>query len=42
MERLRMLIEGGDLGEYGLGTERQLSDYENFAGINLKEKRVYS
>lgn len=42
MERLRMLIEGGDLGEYGLGTERQLSDYENFAGINLKQRRVYS
>jgi hypothetical protein len=42
MERLRMLIEGEDLGEYGLGKERTLADYENLAGINLKQRRVYS
>ena len=42
MERLRKLIFKEDLGEYGLGSERSLEDYENFANINIKEKRVYS
>lgn len=40
MERLRKLIEGGDLGIYGLGNIRTLSDYENFAKIDLKHKLV--
>jgi hypothetical protein len=41
MSRLKMLIEGGNLERYGLGNERTLSDYENFAGINIKQRIVY-
>jgi hypothetical protein len=42
MVRLKKLIEGEDLGEYGLGNVRTIEEYENFAKINLKEKRVYT
>jgi hypothetical protein len=38
MERLRKLIEGENLGIYGLGIERTLQQYEEFAKINLKNK----
>jgi hypothetical protein len=40
MERLRMLIEGGDLGKYGLGTERTLQQYEEFSGVDFKTQTV--
>ncbi len=40
MEQLYKLIFGGDLGEYGLGTERTLQQYEEFAKINIKERRI--
>jgi hypothetical protein len=40
MERLYKLIFGGDLGEYGLGNKRTLQQYEEFAKINIKEKKV--
>jgi hypothetical protein len=40
MERLYKLIFGGDLGEYGLGAERTLQQYEEFAKINIKERRI--
>ena len=30
-----------DLEEFGLGTERTLKDYEEFAGINFKNQKVY-
>ena len=42
VSRLRKLVLGGDLGGYGLGTKRTLQEYENFAKINIKEKRVYT
>lgn len=42
MTRLKKLIYGEDLGEYGLGSERTLQDYEKFANINIKEKHVYN
>jgi hypothetical protein len=41
MVRLRALIEGGDLGRYGLGTSRSLSDYESFARIDIKQRKIY-
>ena len=36
-------IEGKpeDLEEFGLGTERTLQEYEEFAGINFKNQKVY-
>jgi hypothetical protein len=40
MEQLYKLIFGGDLGEYGLGKERTLQQYEEFAKINIKERKV--
>jgi hypothetical protein len=40
MERLRRLIEGGDLGNYGLGTIRTLNEYEQYAGIDFKTKSI--
>ena len=40
--RLRKLIHNEDLGIYGLGNSRTLQEYENFAKINIKEKRVYT
>jgi len=30
-----------DFGEYGLGSERSLQDFEHFAGVNFKERRVH-
>lgn len=30
-----------DLGEYGLGTERTLHDFEVFAGVDFKQKLLY-
>ena len=41
MTRLKLLIEGGDLGRYGLGTVRTLQDYENFARIDIQKKIIY-
>jgi hypothetical protein len=38
MERLRKLIEGEELGIYGLGNYRTVEDYGNFAGIDFKNK----
>jgi hypothetical protein len=40
MNQLHKLIFGGDLGEYGLGDKRTLQQYEEFAKINIKEKKV--
>ena len=40
MEQLYKLIFGGDLGEYGLGTERTLEQYEEFAKIDFKTKTI--
>ncbi len=40
IERLRMLIEGGDLGKYGLGSKRTLEQYGEYAGIDFKNKRL--
>lgn len=40
MERLKILIEGGDLGKYGLGTKRTLDEYERFANLDFKNKKV--
>jgi hypothetical protein len=40
MERLRRLFEGGDLGKYGLGTHRTLDEYEQFSGIDFKNKQI--
>jgi hypothetical protein len=43
--RLRQLLQeeenGIDLGEYGLGTVRSHSDYEFYAGINFKFKKLH-
>jgi len=42
-KRLRNLLgmeEGIDLGEFGLGSERSLLDYERYAGIDLKGRRL--
>ena len=41
MDRLKLLIENGDLGIYGLGKKRSLKEYEDFAGINIKNKEVW-
>jgi len=41
MTRLKMLINEEDLGQYGLGTQRTLQEYENFARIHIKENIVY-
>jgi hypothetical protein len=38
--RLRKLIEGGDLGKYGLGDIRTLEDYEDFAGVDFKNRTL--
>jgi hypothetical protein len=35
-----MLIEGGDLGKYGLGSKRTLEQYGEYAGIDFKNKRL--
>lgn len=40
MIRLKKLIEGGDLGKYGLGSKRTLAQYEEFAGIDLKNRKL--
>ena len=40
MERLYKLIFGGNLDEYGLGTQRTLEQYEEFAKINIKERKI--
>lgn len=42
VNRLKLLIEGGDLGEYGAGVVRPIEEYEKFAGINLKNKTIIS
>ena len=42
--KIRQLLQtednGFDLGEYGLGTERTLRDYEKYAGIHFKNRSV--
>ena len=40
MEQLYKLIFGGNLGEYGLGNQRTLEQYEEFAKINIKERKI--
>ena len=40
MERLKKLVFEEDLGIYGLGAERKLADYENFANIDIKNSKV--
>jgi hypothetical protein len=40
MEQLYKLIFGGDLGEYGLGNKRTLQQYEEFAKINIKDRKI--
>ena len=40
MTRLRMLIEGGDLGEYGLGKARTIKEYSEYSGVNFETKLV--
>lgn len=40
MGRLKKLFEGEDLGKYGLGTERTLEQYEEFAGVDFKTKQL--
>jgi hypothetical protein len=40
MEQLHKLIFGGNLGEYGLGNQRTLEQYEEFAKINIKERKI--
>ena len=43
--RIRQLLEvdnsGHDLGEYSLGTVRRLGDYEEYAGINFKNRSFH-
>lgn len=43
--RIRQLLEvddsGHDLGEYSLGTVRRLCDYEEYAGINFKNRSFH-
>jgi hypothetical protein len=33
--------EGADLGQYGLGDERTLHDYELYAGLDFVRKRAH-
>lgn len=40
MVRLRKLIHNEDLDKYGLGTVRTLAEYEMYAGLNFKEKKI--
>lgn len=40
INRLKMLIEGGDLGEYGTGNIRTIKDYENFAKVDFTNKSL--
>ena len=40
IERLRMLIEGEDLGNYGSGNIRTVDQYAEFAGIDFKTQTV--
>lgn len=40
MKQLKKLIEGGDLGKYGLGEVRSLREYETFAHIDFENKKV--
>ena len=40
IERLRMLIEGGDLGKYGPGNIRTIEQYGEFANIDFKNKKL--
>lgn len=41
MDRLYKLINKQDIGKYGLGLDRSLEDYEKFAGISFKDKKIY-
>lgn len=38
--RLAMLVEGADLGAYGLGTVRSLADYAAFSGIDYAARAL--
>jgi hypothetical protein len=40
IERLRMLIEGEDLGKYGPGNVRSVEQYGKFANIDFKNKKL--
>lgn len=39
-EKIRFLLAGGDLGDYGLGKDRSLADFEKYSGIDFKKKRI--
>jgi len=40
MNRLKLLIEGGDLGEYGVGNVRTIDQYAELTGIDFKNKKL--
>ncbi|HEY0795805.1 MAG TPA: GlcNAc-transferase family protein, partial [Acidisarcina sp.] len=39
-EKVRRLLAGEPVGEYGLGTVRSLQDYETYAGISLSKRKA--
>jgi len=41
IKRLNMLFNGEDLGKYGIGNERSLSEYEQFLKVDLKNRIIY-
>ena len=40
INRLTQIIEGNIEGIYGLGSERNLSDYESLSGVDLKGRKI--
>jgi Glycosyltransferase (GlcNAc) len=40
LARVRRLFEGSDVGRFGLGTERTLKEYEAYAGISFRHRKV--
>ena len=38
--RIEEIIKGKLKGSYGLGSERNLNDYRDFSGIDIKNKRI--
>jgi len=39
-EKIRRLLHGEPVGSFGLGTARSLADYESYAGVNLRRRKV--
>tara|TARA_B100000287_G_scaffold288661_1_gene272003 strand:- start:304 stop:1308 length:1005 start_codon:yes stop_codon:yes gene_type:complete len=39
-KRIENIINGKLIGTYGLGNERDLNDYKNFCGIDIKNKQI--